>query len=67
MGNEPRLGSKVFYKIGEVSQIDQATGLCIAILGIRIPVSQAQEKSRESAALCQAGSRNRVGNQADAL
>ena len=21
MGNEPRLGSKVFYKIGEVSQI----------------------------------------------
>ena len=52
MGNEPRLGSKVFYKIGEVSQIAEATGLCVAVLGVRIQVSQAEEKSWESATLC---------------
>ena len=54
MGNEPRLGSKIFYKIGEVSQIDEATCLCPAILGIRIPISEAQEKSWQSATLCAA-------------
>ena len=67
MGNEPRLGSKIFYKIGEVSQIAEASGLCVAILGVRIPVSQAQKKSWESTALCQARSRNGAGDQADAL
>ena len=67
MGNEPRLGSKIFYKIGEVSQIAKLPGLCVAILGVRIPVPQAEEKSWKSAALCQTRSRNGIGDQADAL
>ena len=46
MGNEPRLGSKVFYKIGEVSKVAKLPGVCACGFGNRNSSFLKPKKSR---------------------
>ena len=39
MGNEPRLGSKVFYKIGEVSQVTKLPAYVLRFWESQFPFS----------------------------
>jgi hypothetical protein len=65
MGIAPRLGSKVFYKIGEVSQLTELPAYVLRFWESQFSFLK-PKKSRGNQRLY-AGYRNGIGDQADAL
>ena len=48
MGNEPRLGSKVFYKIGEVSQVTKLPAYVLRFWESQFPFLKPKKRVAET-------------------
>ena len=67
MGNEPRLGSKVFYKIGEVSQVTKLPAYVLRFWESEFPFLKPKKSRGNQRLYVQQRCRNGVGNQTHAV